>query len=540
MPSKKNNKKSQFQNNKKEDFEVIITSNKKEEDTIIITSQERIQKWLDSAVINFNNNYKQYSATLNDSAGLSTVLTKDEIDNLALNAQSDLNKIIQINDIVRYYINKDDLIGKVFETIETNINTEYKLSYKNYSEEVKEIIEDFNEQIDIESLIRTAIPIAYCEGNYPMYLRSEKGSYTIDHYPLKVIEVSDYEIKNEPFLICNIEELKKRLKKTYKKTKKGGNLFFGNIEEEIKNNYPSEIYKAFKEGEKEAKLDIKYSGIIRVNNLGRKYGLTPIFKALKSAIVLETFEKADTINAKAKAKKIIFQKLRKETMGQEYNNLGFEQMAYAHESFMSAWKNETVVYTGAPFVESIEYIEPKIENMDINHINYYLNKMMTSLGIGFLNNDKQTFTVANISIEQLMRIINKISEQLEKIIEKWYRVILQEKGIDPKFAPKIKIIDSEALDFNIRKDIAEFLFGKLNCSYETVFKMFGFDIDDEKQKRIKENEEGLDQVFTPRLTIYTNSGNNDNGDSKAGRPKGKAENPDMVNYFDDNNKSKGR
>ena len=247
-----------------------------------------------------------------------------------------------------------------------------------------------------------------------MYLRAEKGSYVVDHYPLKVIEVSDYECNGEPFLLCDIKELEKRLRKTYKKTKKGKNLFFEDMGDEIKKNYPYEVYKAYIEKENYAKLNIDYSGIIRVNSLGRKYGLTPIFKALKSAIVLETFEKTDTINAKAKAKKIIFQKLRKEVMGNEYQNFGFEEMAYAHESFMSAWKNDTVVYTGAAFVESIEYVEPKSENIDINQINYYLNKMMTSLGIGFLNNDKQTFTVANISISQLMRIINKIGEQLEK------------------------------------------------------------------------------------------------------------------------------
>ena len=135
MPSKKSsNSKTDIKNKKQdkssnEDFEIIFTS-KPDKETVVVTAQDISKKWIESAVLKFDNSYKQYSSYLTESAISSTSLTKEEIDRLALNAQSDLNKIIQINDIVRYYINKDDLIGKVFETIETNISTEYQLSYK--------------------------------------------------------------------------------------------------------------------------------------------------------------------------------------------------------------------------------------------------------------------------------------------------------------------------------------------------------------------------------------------------------------------------
>ena len=92
-------------------------------------------------------------------------------------------------------------------------------------------------------------------------------------------------------------------------------MFFKAIEKEIKNNYPPEVYKAYKDNEQYAKLDYHFTGIIRVNNQNKKYGLSPIFRALDSIRMLEQFDDTDEVNAKANAKKIIIQLLRKEIMG---------------------------------------------------------------------------------------------------------------------------------------------------------------------------------------------------------------------------------
>ena len=110
--------------------------------------------------------------------------------------------------------------------------------------------------------------------------------------------------------------MKSKLSKAYLKLKKNNKpLFFKAIEDEIKNNYPPEVYKAYKDNEQYAKLDYRFTGIIRVNNQNKKYGLSPIFRALDSIRMLEQFDDTDEVNAKANAKKIIIQLLRKEIMG---------------------------------------------------------------------------------------------------------------------------------------------------------------------------------------------------------------------------------
>ena len=124
------------------------------------------------------------------------------LDDLSDSYQSDLNKILKINTIIRKYINKDDIIGKTVESIETNVNTDMKLSYnakltsqakEREQRKVKEFIECFNEQINIEGFIRSTVPTAYAEGNCFLFKRAN-NNYIVDYYPLGMVEISDYNI----------------------------------------------------------------------------------------------------------------------------------------------------------------------------------------------------------------------------------------------------------------------------------------------------------------------------------------------------------
>ena len=518
------------ENIKSEDYEVIIRS-KTSDGTEVVTSAEAItDKWLANAVAGYDATNQKYSAYLKDGNSSSDKLTPEYIDELADGTQSDLKKIQVINNIVRKEINKDGIVGKTVECVTSNINTKTKISYDNeitgrnktkQLQQVKDFISTFNKAINTKRLIRTSIPTTFVEGNYICYLRHEDNKYKVDYYPLGVCEISDYDVNGDPVVLFNIKELRSRLQKVYKKTKKNKALFFQNIEDEVKANYPKEVYDAFVAKEEYAKLDVRYSGVIRINNLNRKYGLTPIFRAFKDILMLDTFDNSDRVNSKAKAKKIIHQKLRKEVMGTELNKKGFEDMSYAHENLMSAWKQPTVVVTTPPTVESITYVEPKIELTDINTVNNYRSRVLASLGIGFLmDSGSQSVSTADISVTQLLRTINMISEQLEDILQKWYRQILIDNGLPVEYCPTIQVIDSEALDFDMRKDLASTLYTIFNGSMSTSLELLGIDVNDEKEKRIKENDENYEEIFKCRQTAYTSSGRGEitETNNKGGRP----------------------
>lgn len=509
-----------------EDFSVTFASNVEAggEEIAILTSEEKAQNWMKTALESFDPANRQYSTYLNESSGGCDSLTIEELRNLAKNAQNDLSKIMKINSIVRQETNSDDIIGKVYESVVANLNANIRISFddlpkkykKTQKKEVEDLIKRFHHETNLEQILTSSIPTVYTEGNCIKYLRSKNGHYVIDTYPLGVAIISDYNLNGLPYILIDIRELTNRLQKTTIKGKKNKPLFFDNLTQEIKNNYPEEVYQAYINREHYAKLDIHRSGVNRFCNMNRKYGLTPIFKALKPNLMLDTYDKADKINTKAKSKKIIHQILRKELMGSEGNKKALEEMAYAHSNLMQAFKNPTVLYTSPAFVEKIVYVEPKVENTNIDNVNLYRARVTSALGISFLNTDgNQTVSTANISIAQLMKTINKIAEQEEAILKRWYAIILQEHDIPLEYCPTPHILDAELLEFEMRKDLAELLFSKFNCSFETAYGLVGIDVRDEIERRKQEKELGYEDILTVHATSYNSSGD---GSNSGGRP----------------------
>lgn len=520
---------------KKEDFDVV-TASQTDDGTVVITSlnelsEERMNNVIRNAVASYDPENKQYSTYLKISASSET-LTVDRIDELAQGLQSSLTNVQTVNGIIRNYINKDDLIGITYDAIEANVNTEFKCSFAQFPEQrnktkqvnyAREVIDDFNAQINVRSLLRAAISMTYAEGTYITYLRQKDENYIVDYYPLGIAEISDYLSNGQPVVLINMSKLKSALSKSMLKDKKNKALFFENQETEIQNNYPDEVYQAFKNGDTYAKLDVDHCGVIRIGNMGQKYGVSPLFRALRPALMLETFDTSDRVNAKAKAKKIIWQQLDPELMGPNKDKKGFSEQVTAHDNLLRAWKQNTVLVTTAPYVKDIKYVEPKVEMTNIETVKQYRNREMAALGISFLNTDgQQTVSTAKVSLDQLMKNIGKIAEQIEDVLKRWYRIRLEDAGVDPMYCPDVKVSTTEMMGMEMKKAIAQFLFTTLNCSYKTAYEYMGLHAEDELRKRQAETEEGYDDVFVARQTSYTSTGNTGGGDSdkKTGRPKG--------------------
>lgn len=534
-----------------DNFDVIVATEVPEDKTVVLTTTEMGKKWLETAMKNYDPENKIYSAYLNDISAGKPIITKEILDELAVNPQNDLKKVRKINDIARIYVNKDWIIGKVAEVIDTNINSEYRLSYKDFTSddekmkklnECKDIISNFNDEINLRRFIKNSVPTSFIEGNYITYCRvMEDGHCNVSWYPLGVAEVSDYDVNGEPQILINMNELLTRLRKTIKKTKNNKALFFEKLEAEIKANYPKEVYDAFINKDPYAKLDCKWSGDMRLNNQNRRYGVTPIFRALYPALMLEQFDDTDRVNAKARAKKFIVQLLNEKLLGANADRDSYEEQAFAHENLMEAFKQKLVLVTTPAYVKDIKYVEPSTPNTDVDTVTNYVNRELSTLGISFLMNTEGTgASVASISLDQLMKTINCITEQLEFILEKWYRNILVEKGYDAEFAPTIRILDSELLEMDVKQDLAKLLYCNFNCSMETALSILGLDVNDEKAKRIKENDEALHETFFPRSTAFTSSGRGEVAppENKGGRPKIKnVENIGKQQYDEQYNKN---
>lgn len=495
----------------------------KEDDTLVVTStKEYTQDMLKKTLSSYAGAEQTYSRQINEQTFMRTQLTEQKIEQLAYLPQDNLTKVQEINNYIDFYINKDDIIGRAYETIVANLNSNYTLSYpavegrnrKAALDRVKERIDQFNEEIEIEALIQETIPYAYANGNRVLYLRKTRyDTYQVDRYPLGMVQLTNYKVNNEPVVAFNLANLGGRI--TGNNTLIPTNnttltnftfKMFPDLNDEIRENFPREIYRAYVEGSGNLiRLNTDLTGVIRTNNRGKRYGVSPIFKALSPALRLEIQEKADSVESRVRAKKIIFQKISSDLLGEDGEDIDLAPTIYSHGELVKAFQNEVVLYTGAPWVDDVKYVEPKANAEHSNLLNYYRSKVLSALGISFLNGDSRTGMVtANISLAELMKEIDKIGKQLSKNINKWYKKILADEGMPIEYAPTIEVLDSELLELELRMSLVEKLFNLLGMSYEGAYNMLGVDFNTEKERRSSENEENLDtDVFFPRMNANT-------------------------------------
>lgn len=488
------------------------------------------------------------------------ITTPEELTVLAQNTQNDIEKIIKINGIVKYYINKDDLIGKVVEIVENNVNTNYSINYptshsikkkeRKMFEELKKVIENFNKQINIPQLIIDNLRTTYTEGNHIYYLmgNTDRG-FSIVNYPLKIVEITPMKIDGEPVVSFSIQELRNKLQKTlnkYGKLKANKSIeLTKTIEEEIKRDYPVEVYEAYKAKDRYSFLNPERVGVTRINNFKGLYGLTPIFKSLSSQLMLETFDVVDRKNVVAKSKKIYFQTLRKEMLGQDGSKLKHaNEVGYAQASLLKTLGNDIIVYTAMPYVEDLRILEPKTNETDPKTILAYRNRVLNALGIGYLSNEsKSSFNTVNVNVDELLKTVNKITKELENVINKYYKLICKEYGFPIEYAPSITIESTEYLDFDTKCKLIELLYSKIGVSYQTIFEKLGMNSTEEYRKRREENEfmvdgekVSWDETFSPHPTSFVISGKDNNkvkNDGKDTNNNGSEKNNDIdKNQYD--------
>lgn len=512
-------------NNIDNEVDVEYKASKVDDDTTLITMADRYKRQVEEAVYNFENSGHNFSKYLTDDSSNFQETNEKELKRLGESPQDDIDKVKRINEIARYYINTNDLVGKVYETIQNNVNINVKLDWPVIDGRNKEkkkikaqnISNKFLENINVEELLKKVIPLAFSEGNYFMYLRNsgDNINYTVDHYDLDLIDVSDYSLDGEDLCVFDVDKLRIALQRNSNKYRKrnGENLFgISDVEAEVKRNYPSEIYEAYMARESYALLDINYSGLLKINDLGKKYGVTPLFRAFKPLLILDIYDYSNLKTAKTRAKKILVQGLSDKLLEENVNDNdtgNFQALAYAHNNLMKAFKNskEMVIATTPPTVDRVYFVESNTQQIDINLINNQRDKILTALGISFLANEsKSSFNTVEVGIDELRRQINTISLQLSKILEKWVRVVLRDNHISPEFAPHVTVESSAMLDMDTKRQLMDDMFNKYGAPYRTVYETLGFDYETEKERREQENDEKLDtDVFYGRANGYTTS-----------------------------------
>ena len=516
-----------------EDFTVSYIGLPPDNSDVLVTSfqnteyiQNKTEAILAEAIQGYDvANRKYQSSVFSNETSSNTELTLDRINSLATGIHGTLENITSANEVILKTLDTNPLFGLAYSILYAVINTDYKLIYSNpYNikadettmNQVRTLIEAFNNDVEIKEIIRNGISGVYLEGNYILYLSLDKTKIPqIKNFPLSLCYPSYYMNGNDRILEFNISDLKNRISKTYTKTKKNKAVYYENIEKEIQANYPAEVYKGYKDGEKIVKLESKYGKCITINSYGRRFGLSPLFKALKSSIVVDNLAKADIASSKSRSKIIIFQKLSDKLLGDNGDKRGFAEQQLAHQQAAQALQTASCLYTAPAFVESLEYITPKNTNSEaVDMMKQYNTQLLSALGISFYDSESATGTSVTVSYSGLLKIVNSIAESLGRIITRFYQEVLEFYGFDRKLAPTLRISPAEELDLDKKIELAKMLYTTFNCSLKTSLEYVGLDSEDEVEKRKTENDNGTYTVMFPRATSYTTN----NESTEAGRP----------------------
>ena len=218
--------------------------------TVVVTSpdidysEKRAYEVLRSAMESFSD--KSLSSVIPNDSTSSQEITLEWIDQVSLGLNSSKDNIITVNSVVLRKLVSDAFLGLVYSLIVANINSRYRMTYneKGLSDEnaeelakVKEEIEYFNNSVEIEQVITESIAKMFSEGNCPLTLRYTKNNAPlIESYPISLCEVSDYKSGKFNVMQFSISELRSRLQKTYRRTKKNKALFYQGLKDEIKAN----------------------------------------------------------------------------------------------------------------------------------------------------------------------------------------------------------------------------------------------------------------------------------------------------------------
>lgn len=433
---------------------------------------------------------------------------------LCENAQNNLDKILELNSIIEYYINTDDLIGRVIETVENNTNRSYTIKKKtNTTETMMTSVKKFCEQIDIGYVVGEVTSNTFAKGTTIMYLMgdNQKG-WHLSFYPLGVCEITPIEEDHEPLVVMNVSKLVSNIQRSlgkYFTGEKYQGIIENKISSMIENNYPPEVYEAYVNKEQYALLNNERCSVIRVNKGDSLMGLSPIVKGLKSEIMLETIDAVDRKNLIDRAKKIYFQKMRKECLDKDNSKIGNlpNITGFLQQQLMFAMQQEDVIYTAPPYAESLEILEPKVELTPTEKIMEYRNRLLSALGISFISaEDGSSYTVTNLNYSELLKSINKISKQLEPIFNKYFKLLCFEKGYKLDKCPTMEIESTELISMESKVALINTYYTTLGLSRETTFKVLGIDIDIETQRRKQENDKGLNDIFEPYQTSYNTAG----------------------------------
>lgn len=381
-----------------------------------------------------------------------------------------------------------------------------KLNYPSKNKQVKNIIEKYNERIQIMQLLKDFMYELALTGNLACYDRDGKR---VDIYPVNMITVVPLIKNNKQVIAYNISF-----------DNIGTDSWDKETEKAIENAYPKEVIEAKKRGQDKAILNTDNAYFAKINSSQyESYGLSiilPAFEDLAHKSLLKETEKAtsnDLIN------KILLIKIGDENNPptraaiEEYNNL------------FNGIKDAARVVV--PYYFTAEFVEPKTTAFENDKFIEVDKDILNTLGISLSlirGESGGNYSEGVINFTGLIKTIEGMREKCIPIIEGLYKAELKRNGMNPDLAPSVTFGDV-VIDKEAKLNLVKELFVSAGLPYQVLYEEYGYDFDHIRLVREQENDENMDETFTLHSQPFqgnqdTNGSDNTQQEDEGGRPKG--------------------
>lgn len=389
------------------------------------------------------------------------------------NPQDNIENIVAYS---KYCYRKHGIIMRVVNIIRDFGASGHRLNYPTKGKKVQEVIAAFNEQIDLEQLIRDVIFELALTGNVALY---DRDGFRIDIYPINQIKVVPLIKNNKQVIAYKVEQQTISLDSYGKE-----------IDAEIEKAYPQEILEAMKHGEEYAVLDENNAYFAKVNaSQYEPYGVSvilPAFEDLSHKSLLKEAEKS-TAND-------IIDKILQIKVG-DADNKPTKQLLQDYDQLFAGKSGSLRVTT--PYYVLMDWIEPKTDIFGADKFIEIDTDILNTLGVSLTlirGEGGGNYAEGMLNFTGLTRTIEGIRRHIPCIIHDLYRNELKRKGLNPDHAPTLSFEDV-VIDPEAKTSLLMELFQNAGLPYKVLYEGCGMDFDSLKLIREDENEQEMDETF---------------------------------------------
>lgn len=426
--------------------------------------------------------------------------TPSEVDLEAIfNAPQD--NIENIVGYAKYCYRKYGIIMRTINITRDFAIEDIKLNYPSKNKQVKNVIDKYNERIQIMQLLKDFMYELALTGNLACYDRDGKR---VDIYPINLIKVVPL-IKNNKQVIAYIVPYSTSSIDSWDKETQAA----------IDNAYPPEIVEGIKKGKDKIILNTDNAYFAKINSSQyESYGLSiilPAFEDLAHKSLLKETEKAtsnDLIN------KLLLIKIG------DPDNPPTRAAIEEYNDLFNGIKDAARVVV--PYYFTAEFVEPQTTAFESDKYLEVDKDILNTLGISLSlirGESGGNYSEGVINFTGLIKTIEGMREKCIPIIEGLYRAELKRNGMNPDLAPKVDFGDV-VIDKEAKLALVKELFSVAGMPYRVLYEEFGYDFDHIKLIREEENDENMDETFKIHaMPFQGEQGEGGSGETNDNRPK---------------------